>query len=225
MPRRKEAMWMRKSKPSIIFCHLIVYLRFLLSHVFVHSVRHFSLGECLCFAIGCIMLLVGCIMLLCSFWSAIWTLAQFNFPAVASHAELLPTHASVPGNTQNKHLTKGHTSQTFDKLIDAVQFFFVFHYSSLPAAHSSHASLFFNSSYCANSIPLLEWWMPMWLFLSHSFFVHIHKIYFHSTTCARNNQNFSRLTHFSLFVHVHSSQQSWQIDFFFSNSAKCELRW
>lgn len=206
-------MWIRKRKPSIIFCHLIVNLLFLLSHalVYLRSVRHFSLGDCFYFAVGCIMLLVGCAMLLCSFWSAILDAGSIQFSGCgARHTPNYCRHTQVcqaihkiniwPRVTRHRHLTS---------------WLMLFNFSSFFATrlflhHTAHTPrFFFDGSYCANPIPSLEWRMLMWLFRFCSFFFHIHKIYFHSTICARNNQNFSHLTHFSLFVHVHSSQQSW----------------
>lgn len=224
-------MWKRKRKPSIIFCHLIVYLRLLLSHalVFLHSVHHFSLGDYFYFAIDCIMLLVGCVMLCyCVDFGLLfgrWLNSIFRLWRT-SHAELLPTHASVPGNTQNKHLTKGHTSQTFDKLIDAVQFFFVFRYSSVPAPRCSHASLLFNGSHCANPIPSVDWWMLMWLFFSfaHSFSISIKFI--STQPFAREITKTSAIWHTFHFSCMFTTVNNpGKLIFFPQQSAKCELRW
>lgn len=89
----------------------------------------------------------------------------------------------------------GHTSQTFDKLIDAAQFFFVFR-SYRCICHCIQRATFLmyqlNKPTHIHSGPserfTAECWMLMWLFSFRSFFGHIHKIYFHSTIYTRTSQ-------------------------------------
>lgn len=165
--------------------------------------------------------------LLYSFWlCALRMVAQFNFPAVAhvTHRKRQTQRCQAihkiniwPRVTRHRHLTSWLMLLNFSSFFAAIVSLFdgtgaLTHASCFRSlGRSLWVDLFFFNVSHSVHIQFLsvEWWMLMWLFLFRSFFGHIHKIYFHSTICARNNQNFSHLTHFSLFVHVHSSQQSW----------------
>lgn len=110
----------------IIFCHLIVYLRpSCRSKAWLDTFPALHLGEqssSLVFVLLALAMFGLCIT--CWFWL---TVVQFNFPAVAHVTQFQnDKRKRCFSHIQNKHLTKGHTSHTFDKLIDAAQFFFLF---------------------------------------------------------------------------------------------------